>query len=129
MPCGVRNTVNNRSFDSKFLPASREELASLRMTKLMTLPLRHHFCRNSLGHESLDHIPGFDIAVVGDRDAALHAIGDLACVVFEPAQRANLTLEDDDVVAQESHFGVALDQAIRHAAPSDCAHLRDPERL
>jgi len=48
--------------------------------------LRDHFGGDSLGHESLDHIAHFDVAVVGNRDAALHAVADFAGIIFEAAQ-------------------------------------------
>src|ERR1051326_4050291 len=70
---------------------------------------------------------GFDVAVVGDRDAALHAIGDFFGIVFEATQRSDFALEDDHVVAQQADFGVALDQAIDYAAARDRSHFRDAE--
>jgi len=62
--------------------------------------LRHHFRGHALGHECLDHVANFDIAVVCNRDTALHAVGDLAGVVFESAQRSDLAFKGDYVVAQ-----------------------------
>ena len=51
-----------------------------------TTLLRHHFRRNPFRHECFNDIANFDVAVVGDRDAAFHAICDLAGVIFEAAQ-------------------------------------------
>ena len=52
---------------------------------------------------------------------------DFAGIVLEAAQRADLAGEDDHVVAQQPHFGVALDEAVGHAAAGDGADLRDAE--
>ena len=70
---------------------------------------------------------GLDVAVVRDRDAALHAVGDFLGVVFEAAQRSDFAFEHDDVVAQQANFGVVLDHAIGHAATGNRSHLRDAE--
>src|SRR6266496_1558326 len=40
--------------------------------------LRHYFRRYPLSHEGLDDVADFDVAVIGDRDAAFHAVGHLA---------------------------------------------------
>src|SRR5580692_10048152 len=48
--------------------------------------LSDHFRGDALGHERFDDVPGLDVAVVRDRDAALHAVGDFLGIVFEAAQ-------------------------------------------
>ena len=80
-------------------------------------------------HEGLDYVANFDVAVVRDRDAALHAVTYFACVIFEALERADLAFEDDDVVAQQAHFGVALDQAVEHVAAGDGSDFRNAERI
>src|ERR1700730_2436277 len=61
------------------------------------LCLRHGFRCDAFGDEGFDHIADFDVAVVGNRDAALHAIGNLAGIVLEPAQGAAFVLEPVDL--------------------------------
>lgn len=62
--------------------------------------LCHYFSRHARRRERLDDVADFDIAVIGDGDATLHAAGDFLSVVLETAQRTDFPLEDDDVVAQ-----------------------------
>ena len=50
------------------------------------LLLHHHFRRYLFSHKGFNHVADFHVAVVGDGDAALHAVGDLAGVIFEAAQ-------------------------------------------
>ena len=40
----------------------------------LTTALRDCFGRDFLGHEGFDYVADLDVAVVGDRDAALHAV-------------------------------------------------------
>src|ERR1700674_1060545 len=60
-------------------------------------PLHHSFRCDLLGHEGLDHVADFNVAIVGDGDAAFHAVGYLAGVVFEAAQRVDFAFEDHHV--------------------------------
>src|SRR5271170_8007432 len=87
--------------------------------------LSNYFRGNPFRSKSLDHISNLDVAVVGDRDAALHAIRNLAGIILEAPQRSHLALEHLHVVAQQSHFGIALDQAIAHPATGDSPNFRD----
>src|ERR1700729_1891895 len=81
--------------------------------------LRHNFRCDALGSKGLDHIAGFDVAIICDRDAAFHAVGDFFGIVLEAAERSNLAFEHDDAVPQQAHFGVAFDQAIEHSTSGD----------
>src|SRR6185437_1534319 len=81
------------------------------------------------GHECLDHIAYLHVAVTGDRDTALHSVADFRGVFLEAPQRSNLTLEHLHVIAQQSHFGIALDDPVLYVATSNHAHLRDAERI
>src|ERR1700683_5686691 len=47
--------------------------------------LRHNFRCDPLGSKGLDHIAGFDVAIICDRDAAFHAVGDFFGIVLEAA--------------------------------------------
>src|SRR5260370_2067404 len=80
-----------------------------------TTDLNHYFCSDFFSHERFNHVANFYVPVVGNRDAAFHAIGDLAGIIFEAAQRSDLTFEDDDVVAQQPDCGIALHHAVRDA--------------
>src|SRR6516164_6072333 len=91
--------------------------------------LSERFRRYPLDHERLDDVAGLDVTVVGDANAAFHAVAHFAGIIFEAPQRAHLALEHDHIVAQQSHFGIALDKAIDHVAASDRAHLGDAEGL
>src|SRR3977135_2100763 len=51
-----------------------------------TVGLGHRFRGNLFRHEGFDHVADFDVAVIRDRNTALHAVGDLRGVVFEAAQ-------------------------------------------
>jgi hypothetical protein len=62
-------------------------------------PLSDSFRGNFFGHEGLDDIANLDVAVVGDGNTAFHPIRDLAGIVFEAAERSDLALEDNDIVA------------------------------
>src|SRR6202166_2965109 len=64
------------------------------ITDHWALFLSDYFRGNPLGHKGLDHVADFDVAVVGDRDAALHAVGDLFGVVFKAPQGSYFTFED-----------------------------------
>src|ERR1700689_3450383 len=91
------------------------------------MTLRDDFGGDLFGHEGFDHVTDFDVAVVGDGDTALHAVGDLAGVIFEAVQRHDFAFEDDYVVAQQADFGVTLDEAVDHGAAGDGADLGDAE--
>ena len=54
--------------------------------------------------EGLDHVAVFQVLEVGEADPALEARLHLAHVVFEPAQRVDGPLPDDDAVVQEPHL-------------------------
>ena len=79
------------------------------------------------GYEGFDYVADFNVAVVGDGDAAFHAGADFGGIVFEAAERGDFAFEDDDIVAEEADFGVALDVAVGDAAAGDGADLGDAE--
>src|SRR5262245_20401951 len=66
--------------------------------------------------ERLDDVADLDVVVLLEADAALEPGLDLADVVLEATQRADLAFVDDDVVAQEASLRVARP---RHAALGD----------
>ena len=82
---------DHESVASGQLPVAVKPLAHRALVLLATnhsplaTLLRHCFRGNSLGGEGFDRIADFDVPVVGDGDAALHAVGDLAGIVFEAA--------------------------------------------
>src|ERR1051325_9259588 len=57
--------------------------------------------------EDLDHVADLDVVELLEADAALGSGFDLADVVLEAPQRADLTLVGDDVVADEARLRVA----------------------
>src|SRR5262249_7112062 len=83
----------------------------------------------------LDHFVGFDHVVLldlvpaGDHHAALVALLDLADIVLEPAQAADLALVDLDGVPDDPQVRLAGDLALGDHAASDHADLGDRERL
>src|SRR5690348_15059898 len=91
--------------------------------------LGDHFRGDTLRGEGLDDITHLDVAVIGDGDAAFHAVAHLADVIFEAPERADLAFEYHHVVAQQAHFGIALDVAVLHVAAGHRAHLRNAERF
>src|SRR5580658_10250757 len=91
--------------------------------------LSNYFRGNSLRGKSLDHIANLDVAIIRDRDAALHAICNLFGIVLEAPQRSNFTFEHLHVIAQQAHFGVALDQTITHATAGHRPNFRDAEHV
>src|SRR5208283_1037322 len=91
--------------------------------------LRHGFGRDLLGHEGLNHIADFDVAIVGDGDATFHPVGNLAGIILETAQRSDFALEDNHIVAQQADLGIALDEASGNRASSDRPNLGNAEGL
>src|SRR5450755_2225001 len=90
------------------LGSQQNRSASTENRELRTC-LRDHFRSNPFRDESLDHVARLDVAVVRDRDAALHAVGHFFGIVFKAAQRSDFAFEHGDTVAQEADIGVALD--------------------
>src|ERR1700690_1164320 len=72
-------------------------------------------------------VTDFYVAVVRDRDAALHTVGDLASVVFKAPQRTDFAFEHHHVVAQQTNLRVALDGSVRNAATGNHPDLRNAE--
>src|SRR5579872_56388 len=95
----------------------------------MTISLRHRFSGDFFSGEGFNHVADFDVSVVGDGDAAFHAVGDLAGIVLEAAKRPDFAFEDDHVVAQQSDFGVAFDQPIDDRAAGHGANFWNAEGL
>src|SRR5215469_177374 len=87
------------------------------------------FLGHPLGDKRFDHVPGLDVTVVGDADSALHAVAHFAGIILEAPQGCDFTLKDNHIVAQQSNFGVALDDAIEHVASGDGPHLGNAEGL
>src|SRR5260370_8381606 len=63
--------------------------------------LSNYFRRNTLGSKRLDHIADLDVAVIGDRDTALHAVRHLAGIVLETPHRSHLPLHPFHIVTQQ----------------------------
>src|ERR1700756_1461954 len=91
--------------------------------------LRNYFGRDPRRDEGLDNVAGLDVAVIGDGDAALHAIGDFFRVIFKTPQRSDLAFDHNHVVAEQADLRITLDQSIDHAATGHRSHLRDAEGL
>src|ERR1700692_1297184 len=72
-----------------------------------------------LGDECLDYVAHLKVDVIMDADAAFHSGANLAGIVLETAERADLSGEDHHVVAQQADFGVALDKAVGDLAAGD----------
>ncbi len=77
--------------------------------------------------EGFEKIAFFQIAVVGDADAALHAVGDFARVVLEALERGDLAFVDLLAAAHHLDFRVAADDAVLYTAAGDGADLGNPE--
>src|SRR6476646_2988620 len=76
-------------------------------------------CRHAFGDEHFDDVAHLEVVVLVEADAALEPGLDFRDVVLEAAERSNLALVDDDVVAHQAGLGVArpLDRAVGdHAA-------------
>src|SRR5207247_5792835 len=79
--------------------------------------------------EDFDHVPDFQVVELIEADTALEACLDLAHIVFEAAQRADLAGVDDDVVAEQACLRIsgARDAAFGHHGAADGAELRHLE--
>src|SRR5215813_8867596 len=99
------------------------------MAKEERLYLSDHFGRDPFCHEGLDRIADLDVAVIRDRDAAFHAVANLTGVVLEALQGCDLALEDDHIIAQQAHFGIALDETIDYLATGHGSYSRDAEGI
>src|SRR5690242_1479890 len=95
----------------------------------MTVILSNYFRSDLFCGKSFDHVSDFNIAVVSNRNTALHAVSDFAGVVFKAAQRTDLAFKDHNIIAQQSHFRIALDGAVKHSATGNGPNLRDTEGL
>ena len=62
-------------------------------------------CRDAFGDEHFDDVADLDVVVLLEADAALEPGLDFRDVVLEAPQRADLALEDDDVVAEQTGLG------------------------
>src|SRR5271166_3429712 len=91
--------------------------------------LNEGLSRYSLGDEVLDDISHFDVAIVGDRDAAFHAVPHFADVFLETPHRTDLALEHDHVVAQQANFGIALNDAVGNVTACHSTHFRNTESV
>src|SRR3954462_7500551 len=78
---------------------------------------------------ALDDVAGAHVLVVLEGHAALLAGRDLAGVVLEALELAELALVNHHVVADEAHVGAALHDAVEDAAARDLADLGDVEDL
>src|SRR5688500_3891386 len=87
--------------------------------------------RVALHLEDFDDVADLDVVVVLQADAALETVLDLADVILEAAQRADLAFVDDDVVAQQTglRFAGARDAALGDHAAGNRADLRHLEDL
>src|SRR4051794_39475394 len=90
---------------------------------LLELPL--HLARL----EDLEDVALLDVAVALERDAALVAVGDLAHVLLEAAQRADPAGPDHSAVAHKAHRSAAAHDARGHVAAGDRADARGLEGL
>src|SRR5260370_3958253 len=98
---------------------------------------RFELARDRFHFERLDHVVGLDVVVVIQPDTAFVARADLARVVLEAAQRADLAFPYDAAVANQTRASVARDLAVDHHRARDrsarhvegLAHLGAPQRL
>src|ERR1700760_3290776 len=77
----------------------------------------------------LHRVALLDVRVVGEHDAALEAGEDLADVVVEAPQRADLAVVDDGAVADEAHLRATRGLALGDHAAGDDTDLRGAEDL
>src|SRR5579864_6875982 len=84
-----------------------------------------------LDREDLDDVAHLDVVEPVEADAALEPRPNLAHVVLETAEAADLPLPDDGAVARQSRLGVAAarDPAVGHQAAGDRPRLRRLEDL
>src|SRR5207253_1693788 len=87
--------------------------------------------RHPLHREDFDDVADLDVVEALERDAALETRLDLADVFLEAAERSDLALPGDDVVAEQAGLGVAAapDRALEDRAAGDHADLRRLEDL
>src|SRR5688572_16812627 len=97
--------------------------------RILHFELRSH--RHPLHRKHFDDVADLQVAVVAQADAAFEARLDLADIVLEPAQRADLAFVHDDVVAQQAGVGLAGtgDTAVGDHAAGDRADFRHLEHL
>src|SRR3978361_1265018 len=77
----------------------------------------------------LDHVVGLELVPARDHHAALVAVRDLADVVLEAPQAADLAFVDLDGIADDPQVRFASDLALVDHAASDRADLGDRERV
>src|SRR5215475_7249134 len=87
-------------------------------------PLFQFRRRDLLGDEGFDDVAELVIVETFDGDAAFVSLLHFADVIFEAAQTADVTFEDDHVVADQAGMRRAFDRAVRHHAAGDRADLR-----
>src|SRR5512140_2977116 len=87
--------------------------------------------RDALHGEDLDMVADLDVVEPFEADTALETGLHLAHIVLEPAERPDLALVHDDVVADQARLRVAAarDPAVGHHAAGNRAELRDLERV
>src|SRR5690349_18435187 len=81
--------------------------------------------RDLLESVALDDLALPHVLVLLEGHAAFLSGRDLAHLVLEALEGRELAFVDDDVVADQAHACAALDLALRHAAASHTADLRD----
>src|SRR3954453_3217083 len=77
----------------------------------------------------LHRVPHLDVLVVGEHDAALEALQDLAHVLVEAPQGTDLAVGEDRAVADQAHLRAARDAAVGDHAAGDRADARSAEDL
>src|SRR5690606_6851860 len=85
--------------------------------------------RNLDALEAFDLVAGLHVVVLLDADATFRAAANLVDVFLEAAQRFQLALEDDRVVAQHADRLVALDRSLDDHATGDRAELGRAEHV
>src|SRR5690606_25691298 len=71
---------------------------------------------------ALDHVANLDVVEVGNVQAALEALADLADIVLEALETAELPLVHLDAVADDANLPTPLDLAVGDHAPSNGTH-------
>ena len=78
-----------------------------------------------LHYEALDNVADLDIIELLDLHTALVAACNFLNVVLEAAQRCQLALVNNDIIAQHAHGAAALDLAVEDVAAGNGADLGD----
>src|SRR6185369_854711 len=86
-------------------------------------------CGDLLLAVRLDNVGFAEVGVAVEEDAALGASIDLSDLLLDPAQRGDLAVPEDPIVALHPRRVVAQDLAVHHQTTGRCATLANREDL